>query len=151
MDRVNRQTRSKIMSAVGRQDTGPEVMLRSALHRQGLRYRLHDRRLPGSPDLVFPRFRAVVFVHGCYWHAHGCYRSTVPDARRAFWLAKFKANQARDRRQEADLIAQGWRVLIVWECALVGNSKVDQTVLALRVHRWLVGSRGSAVIAGSRA
>jgi DNA mismatch endonuclease (patch repair protein) len=93
MDTVDLATRSKIMSAVGRKDTGAELLLRSALHRIGLRYRLHDRSLPGTPDLVFPRFCAVIFVHGCYWHSHGCYRSTVPKSHRKFWIAKFAANR----------------------------------------------------------
>src|SRR5882672_8688942 len=98
MDTVDRQTRSKIMASVGQKDTGAELLLRRALHNIGLRYRLHDRSLPGSPDLVFPRLRAVVFVHGCYWHSHGCYRSTVPKSRNEFWIEKFTANQKRDGR-----------------------------------------------------
>ena len=98
MDTVDSQTRSKIMSRVGQKNTGTEILLRAALHRAGLRYRLHDRSLPGSPDLVFPRFRAVVFVHGCYWHSHGCYRSTVPKSWRQFWTAKFDANRSRDEK-----------------------------------------------------
>jgi DNA mismatch endonuclease (patch repair protein) len=122
MDTVDRQTRSKIMASVGQKDTGAELLLRRALHKAGLRYRLHDRSLPGSPDLVFARFRAAVFVHGCYWHSHGCYRSTVPKSRRDFWIQKFSANRERDERNVCRLIAAGWRVIVVWECALLGKS-----------------------------
>ena len=112
MDVVDKQTRSKIM-AVGQKNTGVEMILRSALHSLGLRYRLHDRLLPGSPDLVFPRFRAAVFIHGCYWHAHGCHRSTVPKSRRDFWQQKFEANRMRDAKKAQALLDNGWRVLEV--------------------------------------
>src|SRR5258708_38977086 len=122
MDTVSPAVRSRIMASVGQKDTGAEVLLRTALHRMGLRYKLHDRSLPGSPDLVFPRFKAVVFVHGCYWHTHGCYRSTVPKSRSEFWTQKFSANRERDERNICRLIAGGWRVIVVWECALLGKS-----------------------------
>src|SRR5690348_16128970 len=98
MDTVDRQTRSRIMASVGQKDTGAEIILRSMLHKAGFRYCLHDRRLPGSPDLVFPRYGAVIFVHGCYWHSHGCHKSTVPKSRRTFWTEKFTTNRRRDER-----------------------------------------------------
>lgn len=98
MDRFDPHTRSKIMASVGQKNTSAELALRTALYHIGLRYRLHDRSLPGSSDLVFPRFHAVVFVHGCYWHSHGCYRSTVPKSRRDFWTEKFDANRSRGGR-----------------------------------------------------
>src|SRR6185295_17171391 len=107
MDTVDNETRSKIMASVGQKNTGAEKILRSALHKAGLRYRLHDRTLPGSPDLVFPRFRAAIFVHGCYWHAHGCHRSTVPKSRRDFWTDKFHANRLRDERNLNAVLADG--------------------------------------------
>jgi len=141
MDTVDRATRSRIMSAVGQKNTGAELLLRSALHRAGLRYRLHDRSLPGSPDLVFPRFRAVIFVHGCYWHAHGCHRSTVPKSRQKFWTEKFAANRTRDTRKESLLRNEGWRVLIVWECALRGKSARPVEAIAEKVTAWLKSSR----------
>ena len=137
MDTVDKKTRSRIMSSVGQKDTGPEMSLRSALHRAALRYRLHDRTLPGSPDLVFPRFDAVVFVHGCYWHSHGCYKSTVPKSRRDFWQDKFKANRARDKRNVALLRDRGWRVLTVWECILKGKYAEPAENVAEAVKAWL--------------
>src|SRR5262245_50630381 len=117
MDTVDRSTRSRIMSRVRGKDTRPEMLLRRALHALGFRYRLHKRDLPGSPDLVFSRPRAVVFIHGCFWHAHGCPLSTVPSTRTAFWRDKFEANKARDMRSVQTLMQLGWRVAIVWQCA----------------------------------
>ena len=149
MDTVDKATRSKIMASVGQKDTGPEISLRSALHNRGLRYRLHDRNLPGSPDLVFRRFLAVIFVHGCYWHSHGCYRSTVPKTRRKFWSKKFKANKERDERKIGQLLEDGWRVLIVWECALVGKNSRPADFIVDAVCAWLNGADTRAEISGS--
>ena len=140
MDTVDRETRSRIMSSVGQKDTGPEILLRHSLHKAGLRYRLHDRTLPGSPDLVFPRFKAVVFVHGCYWHSHGCYKSTVPKSRRDFWEDKFRANRERDERNAMLLRKRGWRVLTVWECVLVGKHALSPDEVVARTRAWLSGA-----------
>lgn len=148
MDTVDKATRSKIMASVGQKDTGPEILLRSALHKRGLRYRLHDRGLPGSPDLVFPRFRAVIFVHGCYWHSHGCYRSTVPETRRDFWSKKFRDNKERDERQILQLLENGRRVLIVWECALIGKTSRPTGCVADAVSAWLYGTNARGEISG---
>lgn len=139
MDTVDKQTRSMIMSAVGQKDTGAEKMLRQALHRIGLRYKLHDRSLPGSPDVVFPRYKAAIFVHGCYWHSHGCYRSTVPKSHRNFWTDKFSANRARDKNRNL-LLSEGWQVLTVWECALRGKAATSATGVAAAVKTWLASS-----------
>jgi len=121
MDTVDKNTRSRIMRSVRRKDTGPELSLRKALHKKGFRYRLHDKKLPGSPDLVFPKYKAVIFVHGCFWHRHGCKRSTNPSTRIDFWESKFEANIERDERNVNDLEKEGWRVLIVWECEIDKN------------------------------
>lgn len=129
------------MAAIGRKDTAPELILRRALHRRGFRYRLHDRRLPGSPDLTFPKHSAAVFVHGCFWHAHDCSRCKVPTTRAAFWRAKFLRNQARDQRKIAGLIERGWRVLVVWECALPTRDVELLNRTAELVAKWLTGNR----------
>jgi DNA mismatch endonuclease (patch repair protein) len=149
MDTVDRQTRSRIMASVGQKNTGAELLLRKALHENGLRYRLHDRSLPGSPDLVFPRFRAVVFVHGCYWHSHGCYRSAVPKSRNEFWTEKFHANRSRDARNVRLLLEDGWRVFTVWECALNGKTAKPFDAVAKAVRTWLESSRKRGEIAGT--
>lgn len=132
--------RYKCMSAVRRENTVPEKLIRSILHKAGLRYRLHDKNLPGSPDLVFPCFHAVLFVHGCYWHRHGCYKSTVPKLRRDLWEEKFVANKERDARSVRSLRDSGWRVMIVWECALKGKTSYPADKIASAIKEWLRSS-----------
>jgi DNA mismatch endonuclease (patch repair protein) len=123
-----------MMAAIRGVDTKPELRLRSALHRQGFRYRLHDRLLPGRPDLVLPRYRAAIFVHGCFWHRHeGCHWCTTPASNSDFWSAKFAANVERDLRHRQELRQAGWRVATVWECAL---RREPSAVLDEIVH-WL--------------
>ena len=111
------------MSRIRGQDTKPEMLVRKGLHARGLRFRLHDRKLPGCPDLVFQRYRAAVFIHGCFWHGHGCALSKIPATRQEFWLKKLGDNVDRDQRAIESLSARGWRVLIVWECALRGPGR----------------------------
>lgn len=107
------------MSLVRCKDTRPEMLVRRLVHSLGYRYRLHVRDLPGAPDLVFPRFKAVLFVHGCFWHQHSCTNGNrMPKSRVAFWRAKLEGNKARDQRQRQRLRRLGWRVLVVWECQL---------------------------------
>lgn len=136
-DVVDKATRSRMMGGIRGKDTRPELSLRKALHARGFRYRLHGKTLPGKPDLVFPRYRAVCFVHGCFWHRHpGCRYTTTPATRHDFWQAKFAANVARDERNYHRLFQEGWRVAIVWECSLRGDG------LAATVSRladWLTG------------
>jgi DNA mismatch endonuclease, patch repair protein len=119
VDVVDKATRSRMMGGIRAKNTRPEVDLRSALHRLGLRFRIHDRHLPGCPDIVFPKYRAAVQVHGCFWHRHeGCRFTTIPSSNFDFWQAKFEANVGRDRESQRNLEKQGWRIAIVWECAV---------------------------------
>jgi len=121
------------MARIGRKDTAPEKLLRSDLHRAGFRFRLHVKDLPGSPDIALPKYSAVIFVHGCFWHRHaGCALASTPVTRRDFWLQKFKANTLRDHRQQAALRVAGWRVGIVWECELRNAAKRVATLGAVR-------------------
>lgn len=136
MDTVNKATRSKIMKSVPQRGSTPEIRLRKALHRRGFRYRVNDKRLPGSPDIVFPKYHAVIFVHGCFWHRHGCKYTTTPSTRKEFWKAKFRANVERDKRNEEKLIELGWRVLVIWECEI---KKLFDNGLIERVERFLLG------------
>lgn len=108
--------RRRNMAAIRSRDTKPEMIVRSFLHRQGLRFRLHDRSLPGTPDLVLRRHKTVVFVHGCFWHHHGCANSVWPKTRRAFWRGKILGNARRDMRSVGALRSDGWRVIVIWEC-----------------------------------
>jgi DNA mismatch endonuclease, patch repair protein len=117
MDVVDQATRSRMMASIGSRDTIPELRVRQFLHRTGLRFTLHRKGLPGTPDLVIPQFKTVVFVHGCFWHRHsGCRFATTPSTRLEFWQSKFEANVERDSRNAALLIAEGWQVLTTWEC-----------------------------------
>jgi DNA mismatch endonuclease (patch repair protein) len=136
MDTVDKTTRSRIMGKVGQKNTGPEMRLRKSLHKMGARYRLHDRKLPGSPDIVFSRFKAVVFVHGCFWHRHGCKATTTPCDNEDYWHNKFEENRIRDKRNIEALIESGWRVAIVWECVLKGK-KAEPDMVAKLVMQWL--------------
>ena len=118
MDKFDEQKRSEIMSKIRSKGTTPEKMVRHILFEEGFRYRLNVQKLPGVPDLVFPKYRAVIFVHGCFWHAHeGCSRATLPSSNKEFWRAKLARNRARDEEVRAALMADGWRVLTIWECA----------------------------------
>lgn len=139
VDVVDPATRSRMMAGIRGRDTRPERELRRALHKLGFRYRLHCRDLPGKPDLVFPKYGAVVLVHGCFWHRHeGCRFTTTPATRPDFWMRKFEGNVARDRRNVDALRRAGWRVKVVWECEIKSRG-VDQ--VAARVATWLRGSR----------
>lgn len=117
-DVVDAATRSRMMSGIRGKDTKPELMVRSFLHRAGLRFRLHGK-LPGKPDLVFPKYRTVVFVHGCFWHRHeGCRYATTPTSNAAFWQDKFEANVRRDAQAKKALRKLGWQVRVIWACQI---------------------------------
>ncbi|MGV2293337.1 very short patch repair endonuclease [Trinickia sp. YCB016] len=124
-DTLTTEQRSRVMSRVRGKDTVPELRVRKLLFAAGYRYRLHVANLPGRPDLVFPGRRKVVFVHGCFWHMHpGCVLARLPKSRGEFWLPKLRANRERDARNERDLCASGWSVLVVWECELKNIDEV---------------------------
>jgi DNA mismatch endonuclease, patch repair protein len=106
------------MSRVKNADTKPELKVRKTLHRLGYRFRLHARKLPGSPDIVLPKHRAAIFVHGCFWHGHSCSKGRRPTTRVEFWNTKLDANQARDNAAQVQLKELGWKVLVIWECEL---------------------------------
>jgi len=114
------------MSRIRGKDTKPEMLLRRGLHALGFRFRLHRRDLPGRPDLVFPGRRGVIFAHGCFWHGHSCPMCRIPDTRREFWAAKITGNRSRDEAAESSLLLMGWRVLVVWECALRGPARLPE-------------------------
>lgn len=138
MDVVDRATRSRMMAGIGGKNTKPELSVRRALHAAGLRFRLHRRDLPGRPDIVLPRHRAAVLVHGCFWHRHpGCRYATTPATNREFWQAKFKGNVERDKRQLRELQLMGWRTFVVWECQIEIPSFLRALVAKIRFPRLL--------------
>ncbi len=112
------EERSRIMRLIKNKNTGPEKFVRSMIHAMGFRFRLHRKDLPGSPDIVFPKFRKVIFVHGCFWHAHSCKRFRLPKENREYWQAKLLRNKARDRRNIQEIKKANWRSLTIWECQL---------------------------------
>lgn len=145
-DTVTPEVRSRIMAAVRSKDTKPEMAIRRGLHALGYRYVLHSRGLPGRPDLAFPRFRAVIFIEGCFWHGHeGCRLFRLPSSRAGYWREKIARNVERDRATRVALDALGWRHLTVWECAIRG--KGAGTAVA-RAAEWLASGEGSAEIKG---
>jgi DNA mismatch endonuclease (patch repair protein) len=126
-----------MMAGIRGANTKPELAIRRGLHRLGFRYRLHDPRLPGKPDLVLPRHKAVVLVHGCFWHGHDCHLFKWPKSRDAFWREKIDGNKVRDAKCERALRCDGWRVLRVWECALKGREKLGTEKVATMAADWL--------------
>lgn len=138
-DVVDAPTRSRMMSGIRRRDTKPELLIRKGLHARGYRYRLHPRTLPGKPDLAFPSRKAAIFIHGCFWHGHGCPLFKWPSTRAEWWRAKIEGNRARDRAVRAELAGMGWRQLRVWECALKGRQRRDPDALLDLVADWLDG------------
>ncbi|MEX1212451.1 MAG: very short patch repair endonuclease [Balneolaceae bacterium] len=147
-DVVSREKRSEMMSGIRGKDTSPEMMVRSMLHKAGYRYRLHDSTLPGKPDLVFLKYNAVIFVHGCFWHRHNCNRFKWPGTRPEFWKEKLNANAKRDERHREELINEGFRILTIWECALVGTSRTSPELLGSEVETWLKSTETDLEICG---
>ena len=147
-DVVSPKTRSQMMSGIQGKNTKPELMIRKALHQKGFRYRLHDKSLPGKPDLVFPKYKAVIQINGCFWHRHDCHLFKWPSTRPKFWKNKISSNRERDAKNKVELKKQGWRVLTIWECALKGKHKLSFDVLVRKIDKWLIAGIGSREIRG---
>lgn len=127
------------MSGIRARNTKPEILIRQLLHHRGFRFRLHVKDLPGKPDIILPRYHAVIFVNGCFWHGHDCSLFKLPKTREEFWREKIERNQVNDRKAIAALLASGWRVCTVWECVLRGAGK-DLDQLADRLSNWVRSS-----------
>lgn len=141
--------RSYNMSRIRGRDTKPELLLRRGLHRAGLRFRLHKSSLPGRPDLIFPKHRAAIFVHGCFWHGHSCPLFRLPGTRSEFWRAKIEANRERDSKAFDALRGGGWRVLTVWECSVKGPARLPLQDVICVCANFVQGNSPSAMLAGS--
>lgn len=146
-DVVDSETRSRMMSGIRGVNTKPEILIRKLLHRRGYRFRLHARNLPGKPDLVLPKYGAVIFVHGCFWHGHDCRYFKWPSTRPEFWRGKILKNQQNDEKAHKALTDLGWRVLTVWECA-TRQKRMNLEGLMDRIDIWLTAGQGSREIAG---
>lgn len=148
-DIVDAVTRSRMMAGIKGKDTKPELVVRRGLHALGFRYLLHDRRLPGRPDMVLPRWHAAIFVHGCFWHGHDCPLFRWPGTRQDFWRQKIGRNQERDAEVEAALDRAGWRMLKIWECSIKGVGRIGvESVLPLTAE-WLRSDARTGEIRGT--
>ena len=136
-DVVSPQKRSEMMAGIRGKNTKPEQFVRKALHSLGFRYRLHVKDMPGKPDLVLPNYCAAIFVHGCFWHQHDCHLFKWPKSRPDFWHKKILGNKANDNKALDALEDEGWRVLIIWECAIKGKERLDSDHLIDQVTGWL--------------
>jgi DNA mismatch endonuclease (patch repair protein) len=137
-----------MMAGIKGKDTKPEMLIRLGLHALGFRYRLHDRRLPGRPDMVLPRWRAAILVHGCFWHRHDCHLFRWPGTREEFWRDKIGRNVKNDARVVAELEARGWRVATVWECALKGRTRLEPSDVMRNLATWIRSGRNTLTIEG---
>lgn len=147
-DVVSPAKRSQMMAGIKGKNTKPEIAIRKGLFALGLRYRIHDNRLPGNPDLVFPGRKAVIFVEGCFWHGHDCHLFKWPSSRQDFWKTKIGGNRQRDVRVRGVLQELGWRHLTVWECAIKGRTRLPFPVVIDRIHAWLESTEPTGEIEG---
>ena len=147
-DVVDPATRSRMMSGIRGKNTKPELLIRKALHARGFRYRIHCKDLPGNPDLCLPKHRAVIFVHGCFWHGHGCHLFRWPKTRPEFWREKIGRNQTVDAASEQALAEAGWRQAVIWECALKGRNRLALEDVISTCADWLTSNRLRLEIGG---
>ena len=148
-DVVSAEVRSRMMAGIRGKNTKPEMIIRRGLHAKGFRYLLHDKRLPGKPDLVFPKRRAVIFIHGCFWHGHNCHLFKWPKTRKGFWRKKIERNRHLDANSTLQLRRLGWRCGLVWECSIKGRNKLPEATVVQKLERWLLTSRSSIELRGS--
>ncbi|MCX4187026.1 very short patch repair endonuclease [Methylophaga sp. OBS4] len=149
MDTHRPEVRKKNMRAVKSKNTKPEIIIRKALHGRGFRYKLHDKSLPGKPDLVFPKYRAVIEIYGCFWHGHNCKKFSWPNTNEEFWKEKISNNRSRDSKNIHRLMQSGWRVLIIWECSINDRNRLLKPDLINLISDWLVHGYSSSEINGT--
>lgn len=137
-----------MMSGIRGKNTKPEMFVRRGLHSLGFRFRVHEKNLPGKPDLVMKKYKAVIFVNGCFWHGHKCHLFKMPKTRTEFWKGKIDSNRKNDARVRKHLVEAGWRVLDIWECAIRGKSRLDPAAVLEVTKNWLEGSKGTLEITG---
>lgn len=150
-DVLTPEQRHYVMARIKGRNTKPERIIRSALHAAGYRFRLSPEGIPGTPDLVLPRYRAVIFIHGCFWHGHTCHLFKWPQTNPEFWKQKIEGNRRRDRQAVNELMDAGWRVLFVWECAIRGVGRMPVPEVMNKISKWLQGEDKTGEIAGRTA
>jgi len=147
VDVVDSATRSRMMSGIRSKNTKPEIVVRKGLHASGFRYRLHAPEIPGKPDLVLPKYRALIVVHGCFWHGHDCRHFKKPGTNAIFWAQKIEQNQQRDKRNLAIQRNRGWRCLVVWECAIRASERREKPLdIVSLMAQWLAGTAVTGTI-----
>lgn len=146
VDTASKAVRSRMMSNIRGKDTKPEIVIRKALHHKGFRYKLHDKSLPGKPDIALPKYRAIIQVNGCFWHMHNCDLFRWPSTRADFWREKLTSNAERDLLNLEKLHREGWKSLVVWECAMRGRGKLSQHELFKSISTWIVNDPMNAEI-----
>ena len=141
-DIVTPEKRSQMMSGIKAKNTKPEIAIRKALHKLGFRYRIHVKNLPGKPDLVFPKYNAVLFIHGCFWHGHeNCRLFKWPTSRTEFWEKKITRNRELDHNTTGKLAAECWRVGVIWECSMRGRAKIAEEAIIHKTTAWLLSDK----------
>jgi len=148
-DIVDPATRSRMMSGITAKNTKPELIIRKLLFNSGFRYRLHNRSLQGTPDIVLKKYRAVIFVNGCFWHGHNCHLFRLPKSRTDFWKKKIESNIERDARNRKILVEEGWRIGLIWECAVKGKERFDPEYLIKDISQWLKSEETFTELIGS--
>ena len=138
MDIVPSETRSRMMSGIRGKNTKPELLIRKALHHRGFRFKLYDKTLPGKPDIVLPKYHAVIQIQGCFWHGHNCHLFKWPSSRPEFWKDKIEGNRERDIRNQEALLSLGWRIFTLWECALKGKTQLPFDQVVSLIESWLL-------------
>lgn len=147
VDVVDEATRSRMMSGIRAKNTKPEIAIRKGLHALGFRFRLHAPDIPGKPDLVLPKYRALLIVHGCFWHGHDCRYFKQPGTNTEFWMQKIEQNRKRDKRDLALQLNSGWRCLVVWECAIRASKRRGNPLdVVSLVAKWLAGTAEAGTI-----
>ncbi len=143
MDKVDKETRSKMMSGIRGKNTRPEIIIRKKLHAKGFRYRICDKSVFGKPDLVLRKYNAVIFIHGCFWHGHDCHLFKVPSTNTDFWVDKINTNKERDKKVIDQLKKKNWRICIIWECAIKGKKQLEQIDSKIdQISTWLKSDSG---------
>ena len=140
MDIVGSIVRSRMMSGIRSKNSRPELLIRKALYAKGFRYRIHSKLLPGKPDIVLSKYKAVIFVHGCFWHGHNCHLYRLPKSNTEFWAKKIARNKEIDSTSQAQLLINGWRVGVIWECAVKGKSRLNIENIIDTTEEWLNSS-----------
>lgn len=148
MDVFNVEKRSAVMAGIKSKNTKPEILIRKILYKNGLRFSLHKHELPGNPDIFLKKHKTLIFVNGCFWHKHDCHMFTVPKSRKTFWMKKLERNFDNDIKNIKQALKEGWRIIIIWECAIKGKNKLSEDKIELKLMKFIMGNGKKITIRG---